>query len=332
MHLSTRPSSYLVFAGIFFSLILDPVIADDLENPKVMKVLDRLASEGRRRPLPVSRLYKTDAKNRIVELKLREAKVKKGDLETLSKLEKLETLDLSRSTLTDKQMQGLSSFSSLKSLNLHSTKITGSGLAHLRMKVLLESLDLGSTRIDDSSLRVCKTLNNLRQLKLRGCKITDKGLVELQELKKLTLLDLGDTDMTDDSVRMLTEISSLRSLILDDTKVSFKGIEKLAKSENLSWIATPESTAKEWVRRVQQKELGAAFEMNPVGLSLPGTGTYSKASITPKKRQLKDMINHLHRFRIRFLWEVDGRKTTMLFAELGVNRGAVKILEMGIEK
>ena len=304
--------------------------SDDLENSKVMGVLERLAHDGRKRPLPVGRLYQTNNKNQILELKLRDAKLKPGDLAVFAELEKLQKLDLSQSNVIDDQLRSLSGYAELSELNLYSTSITGKGLAHLRMMVQLENLDLGRTKIDDESLKTCRSMISLSRLGLRGTKVQGKGLGHIQSLKKLSCIDLGDTDLSDHGVNYLVRMPSLNSVMLDQTKVTAKGIKKLSAVPRLNWMSSAERTAREWIKRVKAKDYDSAGLMNPVGLKIPATGVYSKETMTAKKRELKDMVDHSHRFRVEFHWEVDGRKPTRLYAELAVDRGAVKIMGLGI--
>jgi hypothetical protein len=112
-------------------------------------------------------------------LMLNGRKVNGPGLIHLQRLKKLESLDLTKSNITDQDMQYVGALNSLKKLGLSRTDLTDRGLAHL------------------------KTLTRLRELDLEGTKVTDEGLHQLAGLP-LKELRLRKTAITSDGVNFLT--------------------------------------------------------------------------------------------------------------------------------
>src|ERR1700722_3821041 len=59
-------------------------------------------------------------------------------------------LDLSKTSVTDEDLQSLTSLKGLKVLKLNDTEITDEGLKHLFNLESLQALDLGGTKITDA--------------------------------------------------------------------------------------------------------------------------------------------------------------------------------------
>jgi len=89
------------------------------------------------------------------------------------------------------------------SLDLSRTKITDAGLKEAAKLQKLERLGLTDTKITDEGLKEVAKLQKLTMLWLNDTKITDEGLKEVVKLQKLTFLDLADTKITDEGVAEL---------------------------------------------------------------------------------------------------------------------------------
>ena len=82
--------------------------------------------------------------------------------------------------ITDSELESLSGLTGLKTLDLGGTKITNAGLAHLVGLSNLETLSLHSTLITDAGLLHLKGLARLKTLWLGGTRVTGEGIAELK--------------------------------------------------------------------------------------------------------------------------------------------------------
>jgi HEAT repeat protein/Leucine-rich repeat (LRR) protein len=149
-------------------------------------------------------------------------------LRHLRGLPNLQTLDLSRRTISDAGLAYVGQLKGLESLNLWNggqawvrkrgipcpsvlDGITDAGLAHLRELQSLQSLDLGGRSITDAGVPHLNRLRSLRKLRLEGTLITEAGATSLrQALPKATIeIDL----FTEATVR---EIENLGGRITRD--------------------------------------------------------------------------------------------------------------------
>jgi Leucine-rich repeat (LRR) protein len=142
---------------------------------------------------------------------LKVIKVTDADLNEVSKLENLETLDLSFGVIT----------------NL--------ALEHIKGLKKLQTLDLRNTQVDDAGLAMVEELPSLKHLYLTNCPITDEGLVHLQKLNLESLYVGGMfTEITDKGMRNLKGLKSLQSLYLQYAHgVTDKGLNELKELTNL---------------------------------------------------------------------------------------------------
>lgn len=164
----------------------------------------------------ITRLYTIEELNELKTLNFYVKAVKLNDEEIkyLLPLEKLETLNLGGSDLSDASFVVFRQMKSLKSLFLHDTQIKGEGLFLLRDHPNIEELDLS------------------------GTELTSKNLEELGRMKKLKKLWLDNNiEIDDDAINYLLTLESLEHLTLDDTFVGDKGILKLAKLKNLKFLS-----------------------------------------------------------------------------------------------
>ena len=99
----------------------------------------------------------------------------------------------------------------ITSLSLSDTKITDEGLKEVAKLQQLTLLYLNDTKVTDAGLKEVAKLQKLEDLYLRSTKITDTGLKEVAKLQKLGVLDLTDTQITDASVIWVSVKSSTPS-------------------------------------------------------------------------------------------------------------------------
>jgi hypothetical protein len=97
-------------------------------------------------------------------------------LSQLGSLTHLKQLDLSQSSVNDKDMSHLVRLSELEYLRLGDTSVTDTGLEHLATLSNLKSLDLCRTGVNGDGLKYLAGLNKLAELNLAQSDVTDTGL------------------------------------------------------------------------------------------------------------------------------------------------------------
>jgi hypothetical protein len=125
----------------------------------------------------------------------------------VSKLTRLEDLQLKGSEVTDAGLAFLSGLTGLKRLLLRETKVTDAGLIHLTGLSELEQLTLGSTECSDAGLRHLRRLSRLKRLGLANTRVTEAAIANLKELTSLEVLRLGGSPITDVELAQLKRLS-----------------------------------------------------------------------------------------------------------------------------
>jgi Leucine Rich Repeat (LRR) protein len=138
----------------------------------------------------------------------------------VGKLDRLETLYLEWTHVTDAGLANAMGLRKLKVLVLCDTDVTDAGLAHMQGLVSLRMLDLTNTAITDAGLVHLTGLSSLRELALENDDITDHGLMHLKKLTGLESLYLRGTKVTDIGLEQLREMKWLRELCIDGTSSS----------------------------------------------------------------------------------------------------------------
>ena len=99
---------------------------------------------------------------------------------TKADLEKVVSLNLNFTKLTDEGLKELPKLKHRTYLRLFSTQITDSSLKELAKQHQLTAIDLGSTQITDTGLKELAKLKQLTSLNLNFCRqITDAGIAAL---------------------------------------------------------------------------------------------------------------------------------------------------------
>ena len=117
----------------------------------------------------------------IVEKAIRkQLKKPKGELAKVD-LEKVVSLNLNFTKLTDEGLKELPKLKQLTYLRLFSTQITDASLKELAKRQQLTAIDLGSTQITDTGLKELAKLEQLASLNLNNTKVTKAGVAQLQK-------------------------------------------------------------------------------------------------------------------------------------------------------
>ena len=117
----------------------------------------------------------------IVEKTIRmQLKKPKGKL-TKADLEKVVSLNLNFTKITDEGLKELPKLKQLTYLRLFSTQITDASLKELAKRQQLTAIDLGLTQITDAGLKELAKLEQLASLNLNNTKVTKAGVAELRK-------------------------------------------------------------------------------------------------------------------------------------------------------
>ena len=114
-----------------------------------------------------------------------------NELAVLGSLEKLVSLHLGGTDVTDAGLSHLAGLTSLKRLHLETTGITDAGLVHLAELEELLYLNLYQTEVSDSGLSHLQGLKNLKNLYLWQTKVTPEGAESLKGSLSECDVDLG---------------------------------------------------------------------------------------------------------------------------------------------
>ena len=118
-----------------------------------------------------------------------------------------------KTRISNAGLSNLSKLARLEFLNVSGNAMTNDGLQYLELLTHLRELDLSRLPIDDAGLKRLVPLKNLERLELiftegfAGPIVTDSGAHSLAALKQLKTLNLVGARITDGS---LTELSRLK--------------------------------------------------------------------------------------------------------------------------
>lgn len=94
--------------------------------------------------------------------------------------EKISSLDLARSKVTDAGLKAVAAMKNLTELHLEGTGITDAGLDHLKGLAALEYLNLYNTKVTDAGLPKLAALSKLKSLYLWQTGVTKAGVAQLK--------------------------------------------------------------------------------------------------------------------------------------------------------
>lgn len=115
----------------------------------------------------------------------------KSALIDVGRLDRLQGLSISSSSVTDADLANIEGLKNLRELYLFRTRITDAGLANLKGLSKLNRLHVYGAEVTDAGLVSLKGLTNLNSLTLYGrAQVTDNGVRKLQEALPKLKVDL----------------------------------------------------------------------------------------------------------------------------------------------
>jgi len=309
----------------------DAAALEDLAPALIEAFLDRVETRPPPRRGRISR-HSRNERGAIISLRLSDANLEKADFALIGQLRELETLDLSRTNVTDDDLRPLGGLPKLRELKLWGARLDGSGLKHLSGLEGLERLDMGDTKVTDESLRHLTELGNLHHLVLVRALVGDAGLEHVAQMGGLRSLKLTGTKVTDEGLRSLRRLGDLRGLTLDDTAITDAGLKYLAESPRFAWAASATATAEEFVRRIERGDHTAVAEMYAVGLTIPDQGQFREPKlVVPLSEADQARGSRRYRLEMRWTWEAEKIDTTF-YADFSVDRATIIVHQMGIDE
>ncbi len=143
-------------------------------------------------------------------------------------------IDLSRSWISDVDLERVRGLESLQTLRLGQTHVSDHALVTVASLPALTSLDLFfCEHITDAGASNLRSAAGLEHLSVRGTKISDSGLKFLSELHGLRSLDVGITEISDSSVELLEALPRLESLAIGGNRIGEVGIAGLRALKRL---------------------------------------------------------------------------------------------------
>lgn len=192
--------------------------------------------------LEIDRLRELGAKvtvkdGQVVAVNLTNSTISDTDMELLSSLAALELLTLNGCrNLTDAGLVYLKPLNGLKGLALERTNITDAGLENVKGLTQLTLISLNGTRVGDAGLEHLKDLTKLSTLYLAATRTADAGVASLKNMAQLSWLDLSHTQVTDAGLRHLSGLSQMRLLSLYGIPMTDAGVQPLTKLLNLEQL------------------------------------------------------------------------------------------------
>lgn len=154
-----------------------------------------------------------------------------GDcLKSISKIQTLKQLDLSRSSLSDRNIDQLKDMVYLQVLYINGTSVTSDGFKYLSGLKSLHKLNASRLNINDSAIPHIMNLP-IVYLDCSVTQISDKGCATLAHLPYLANLNVRATPIGDAGLAALVKAPRLKTLDVGETKVTDNGLAVLEKTD-----------------------------------------------------------------------------------------------------
>lgn len=174
---------------ILASLLALPLMAADQPavDPVIKATLDQVNATGASL-MPIS----ADGQSyRFTALNVAKEFSDAGLAPLVPMADKISSLDLAKTKITDAGLKPLAAFKNLKELHIEGTGITDAGLDHLKGLASLEYLNLYNTKITDAGMSKLAGLTKLKSLYLWQTGVTKAGVAVLKGKLSATHINTG---------------------------------------------------------------------------------------------------------------------------------------------
>jgi hypothetical protein len=220
----------------------------------------------------------------VERVRLERAALTTADVELLSRLPELTTLNLVECRLRDADLTAWGRLSSLSGIYFQGSDFADDQLGFAAALPRLEFVELNMTVLGDAGLAHFSGLP-LRRLDLSETKVTDEGLAHLKGIETLERLYANATSIRGPGLRHLMGLPALRSLQLNQTPIAAEGLEHLAGLPVLAYLDLGGAQVNdEGVRR-----LAAVSSLEDLGLAETQVEGHTLASLTglPRLERLR---------------------------------------------
>jgi len=154
----------------------------------------------------------------------------------LGKVKNVSELILEGTSISDGASGILIDIPWLRSLDLSRTSITDAEVENLLKLKDLEYLYLVNTKLTDKALKSIAGLKRLIGLDLSGTDVKGEGFVSFADHECLSTLFLNRTSITSEGASLIAAIKPLRRLIVPFTKLEFSDLVKFTGMKNLTFL------------------------------------------------------------------------------------------------
>ncbi|RLS55896.1 MAG: leucine-rich repeat domain-containing protein [Planctomycetota bacterium] len=153
-------------------------------------------------------------------------------------LEAIQSLDLSRSGISNEGLSYLPKLSALKELDLTETRVSNGGMVSVAQVTTLRTLVLRKIeQVDNTGIQALTSLTNLEDLTIAMLPISDGVMDSIKEMKGLRRLDVsGNSSLLGQQFSDLVgkgHFTSLRELVVSQTQFGFYGLKQMNKMKEL---------------------------------------------------------------------------------------------------
>jgi len=190
---------------------------------------------------------KKDGDGLVIEVDLRGTTIGDAALENLVGLQRVRSVLLNETAVTDAGMATVGKVATLQNVDLRGCTISNAGLEPLtalsELKALRLSGESGVTSVDDDGMVHVGKMKNLKALLLDFLWISEVGLEQLAGLDKLEELYLAKTLVGDDALAMMSQFPRLKKLRISQCQFENAGLAHLAKVTTLEDLDLSENNS-----------------------------------------------------------------------------------------
>lgn len=173
----------------------------------------------------------------LKRLNLSRTSLKNKDVVKLSALTSLESLNLSGNELSFEAMPALRTMKKLTELNIDDIRTSADGIDALGQLVSLRSLSMSRSGIDGADLTYLLPLADLETLDISSTKIGDRGLGAIRAFDSLQTLNISKTRITNKALDHLDILAKLKTLQMDGMPLDDGCLVAIGKIPNLESIS-----------------------------------------------------------------------------------------------
>jgi internalin A len=232
-----------------------------------------------------------DAQGHVITVNLRGTWVSDADLQHITDFPDVTSLDLSLTHITDQGMQEIKGLSKVEDLNLYYTEyVTDEGIAAIKDWKRLKRLNLHGTKVGDTGLEHIAGITTLESLNVGSTLMTDVGLERLANLQNLRQLTMGGNELGDAGLQALRQMPGLIYLDLSGRQGTDKNVWTIAMSD--TGLAAVLSLK-------QLRELRFACTSIGVGIEGAKFGEVSMLTVTPEWLERLRSLTKLEKLKVQ---------------------------------